>query len=137
MSLKKILAISKKPGLYKLINQSRGGYVVESMIDSKKRFVMIDESLSLLSEISIYTLEDELPLMEVFKKIFIKEQGKATTVSPKSSNEDLESYFFSVLPNFDEDRVYSSDIKKILSWYNLLLNDGFDFKQPVINSKNQ
>ena len=137
MSLKKILAISKKPGLYKLINQNRGGYVVESMIDSKKRFVMIDESLSLLSEISIYTLEDELPLMEVFKKIFIKEQGKATTVSPKSSNEDLESYFFSVLPNFDEDRVYSSDIKKILSWYNLLLNDGFDFKQPVINSKNQ
>lgn len=137
MSLKKILAISKKPGLYKLINQSRGGYVVESMIDSKKRFVMIDESLSLLSEISIYTLEDELPLMEVFKKIFIKEQGKVTTVSPKSSNEDLESYFFSVLPNFDEDRVYSSDIKKILSWYNLLLNDGFDFKQPVINYKNQ
>ena len=137
MSLEKILAISKKPGLYKLINQSRGGYVVESIIDSKKRFVMIDKSLSLLSEISIYTLEDELPLLEVFKKIFIKEQGKATTVSPKSSNEDLESYFFSVLPNFDEDRVYSSDIKKILSWYNLLLNDGFDFKQPVTNSKNQ
>jgi hypothetical protein len=137
MSLEKILAISKKPGLYKLINQSRGGYVVESIIDSKKRFVIIDKSLSLLSEISIYTLEDELPLLEVFKKIFIKEQGKATTVSPKSSKEDLESYFFSVLPNFDEDRVYSSDIKKILSWYNLLLNDGFDFKQPVTNSKNQ
>ncbi len=137
MSLEKILAISKKPGLYKLINQSRGGYIVESIVDCKKRFVMIDESLSLLSEISIYTLEDELPLLEVFKKIFIKEQGKATTVSPKSSNEDLESYFFSVLPNFDEDRVYSSDIKKILSWYNLLLNDGFDFKQPVTNSKNQ
>ena len=137
MSLEKILAISKKPGLYKLINQSRGGYVVESIIDSKKRFVMIDKSLSLLSEISIYTLEDELPLLEVFKKIFIKEQGKETTVSPKSSKEDLESYFFSVLPNFDEDRVYSSDIKKILSWYNLLLNDGFDFKQPATNSKNQ
>ena len=137
MSLKKILAISKKPGLYKLINQSRGGYVVESMIDNKKRFVKMDRSLSLLSEISIYSLEEEVPLLEVFKKIFIKEQGKATTVSPKSSNEDLESYFFSVLPNFDEDRVYSSDIKKILSWYNLLLNDGFDFKQPVTNSKNQ
>ena len=137
MSLEKIFAISKKPGLYKLISPSRAGYVVQSMIDNKKHFVKIDRSLSLLSEISIYTLEEEVPLLEVFKKIFIKEQGKATTVNPKSSKEDLESYFFSVLPNFDEDRVYSSDIKKILSWYNLLLNDGFDFKQPVTNSKNQ
>ena len=136
MSLEKILAISKKSGLYKLINQSRGGYVVQSMIDNKKHFVKMDRSLSLLSEISIYTNEEEVPLLEVFKKIFIKEQGKATAVSPKSSKEDLESYFFSVLPNFDEDRVYSSDIKKILTWYNLLLNDGFDFKQPVTNSKN-
>ena len=136
MSLEKILAISKKPGLYKLINPSRGGYVVQSMIDNKKRFVKIDRSLSLLSEISIYTLEEEVPLLEVFKKIFTKEQGKVTTVSPKAPNDELESYFFSVLPDFDEDRVYSSDIKKILAWYNLLLKDGFDFKQPVTNSKN-
>jgi hypothetical protein len=136
MSLEKILAISKKPGLYKLINPSRGGYVVQSMIDNKKRFVKMDRSLSLLSEISIYTLEEEVPLLEVFKKIFTKEQGKVTTVSSKAPKDELESYFFSVLPDFDEDRVYSSDIKKILAWYNLLLKDGFDFKQPVTNSKN-
>ena len=72
MSLEKILAISKKPGLYKLINPSRGGYVVQSMIDNKKRFVKMDRSLSLLSEISIYTLEEQVPLLEVFKKIFTK-----------------------------------------------------------------
>ena len=77
MSLEKILAISKKPGLYKLINPSRGGYVVQSMIDNKKRFVKMDRSLSLLSEISIYTLEEQVPLLEVFKKIFTKEQGQA------------------------------------------------------------
>ena len=136
MSLEKILAISKKPGLYKLINPSRDGYVVQSMIDNKKRFVKMDRSLSLLSEISIYTHEEEVPLLEVFKKIFTKEQGKVTPVSPKAPKDELESYFFSVLPDFDEDRVYSSDIKKILAWYNLLLKDGFDFKQPVTNSKN-
>ena len=136
MSLDKILAISKKPGLYKLINPSRGGYVVQSMIDNKKRFVKMDRSLSFLSEISIYTIEEELSLLEVFKKIFTKEQGKVTKVSPKAPKDELESYFFSVLPDFDEGRVYSSDIKKILAWYNLLLKDGFDFKQPVTNSKN-
>ena len=128
MGLDKILAISKKPGLYKLISPSRGGYIVQSILDQRQFFVKIDKSLSLLSEISIYTLESEIPLKEVFKTIFIKEEGKQTTVSPKSTKDDLEAYFFSILPNFDEDRVYSSDIKKVISWYNILLADGFDFQ---------
>jgi len=76
--------------------------------------------VSLLSEIAIYTLNEELPLKEVFSKIFDKEKGAETSTSPKSSKDDLEAYFFSVLPDYDEDRVYPSDIKKILSWYNLL-----------------
>ena len=128
MGLDKILAISKKPGLYKLISPSRGGYIVKSILDQRQSFVKIDKSLSLLSEISIYTLESEIPLKEVFKTIFLKEKGKQTTVSPKSTKDDLEAYFFSILPNFDEDRVYSSDIKKVISWYNILLADGFDFQ---------
>lgn len=128
MGLDKILAISKKPGLYKLISPSRGGYIVQSILDQRQSFVKIDKSLSLLSEISIYTLESEIPLKEVFKTIFLKEEGKQTTVSPKSTKDDLEAYFFSILPNFDEDRVYSSDIKKVISWYNILLADGFDFQ---------
>lgn len=128
MGLDKILAISKKPGLYKLISPSRGGYIVQSILDQRQTFVKIDKSLSLLSEISIYTLESEIPLKEVFKTIFLKEEGKQTTVSPKSTKDDLEAYFFSILPNFDEDRVYSSDIKKVISWYNILLADGFDFQ---------
>lgn len=128
MGLDKILAISKKPGLYKLISPSRGGYIVQSILDQRQSFVKIDKSLSLLSEISIYTLESEIPLKEVFKTIFLKEEGKQTTVSPKSTKDHLEAYFFSILPNFDEDRVYSSDIKKVISWYNILLADGFDFQ---------
>ena len=135
MSLEKILAISKKPGLFKLVNPSRGGYIVTSMLDQRRSFVKMDKNLSLLSEISVYTLEVELPLADVFKKIFKKEDGKKTAVNPKASKDALEAYFFSVLPNFDEDRVYSSDIKKIIKWYNLLVEDGFDFQSKEQTSE--
>ena len=135
MSLEKILAISKKPGLFKLVNHSRGGYIVKSMLDQRRSFVKMDKNLSLLSEISVYTLEAELPLADVFKKIFKKEDGKKTAVKPKASKDALEAYFFSVLPDFDEDRVYSSDIKKIIKWYNLLVEDGFDFQSQEHTSE--
>ena len=128
MKLDKILAISKKPGLYKLINPSRGGYIVESISEKKKFYAKADSDLSLLSEISIYTLAGEVPLSNVFSKIFDKEKGEKTSISAASAKDELESYFFSVLPDFDEERVYSSDIKKILNWYNILLNDNFNFK---------
>ena len=120
MELDKILAISKKPGLYKLITQSRGGFIVESLLDQKRISVSISSNVSLLSEIAIYTLGKELPLEAVLSKIFDKEKGAETSTSPKASKDDLEAYFFSVLPDYDEDRVYPSDIKKILNWYNLL-----------------
>ena len=135
MSLEKILAISKKPGLFKLVNPSRGGYIVTSMLDQRRSFVKMDKNLSLLSEISVYTYEAELPLADVSKKIFKKEDGKKTAVNPKTSKDALEAYFFSVLPNFDEDRVYSSDIKKIIKWYNLLVEDGFDFQSQEQTSE--
>ena len=135
MSLEKILAISKKPGLFKLVNPSRGGNIVISMLDQRRSFVKMDKNLSLLSEISVYTLEAELPLADVFKKIFKKEDGKKTAVKPKASKDALEAYFFSVLPDFDEDRVYSSDIKKIIKWYNLLVEDGFDFQSQEQTSE--
>ena len=120
MELDKILAISKKPGLYKLITQSRGGFIAESLIDQKRLSVSISNNVSVLSEIAIYTLNEELPLKDVFLKIFEKEKGQDTSTSPKASKDDLEAYFFSVLPDYDEDRVYPSDIKKVLNWYNLL-----------------
>ncbi len=140
MELDKILAISKKPGLYKLITQSRGGFIAESLLDKKRISVSISSNVSVLSEIAIYTLSEEIPLETVFSKIFEKENGNSTSISPKASKDDLEAYFFSVLSNYDEDRVYASDIKKVLIWYNLLNEQNFlDFKikTPVLEEEEE
>lgn len=120
MGLDKILSIAGKPGLYKVVAQTRSGFVAESLIDKKKVSVNMQSNVSVLSEIAIYTLTEELPLSEVFQKIKTKEQGKPTSISHKDSKEVLEEYFFEVLPDYDEDRVYASDIKKVVQWYNLL-----------------
>jgi len=120
MGLDKILSIAGKPGLYKVVAQTRSGFVAESLIDKKKVSVNMQSNVSVLSEIAIYTLTEELPLRDVFKKIKDKENGKPTSISHKDSKEVLEEYFFEVLPDYDEDRVYASDIKKVVQWYNLL-----------------
>ncbi|KJD34649.1 hypothetical protein PK35_02430 [Tamlana nanhaiensis] len=120
MSLEKVLAISGKPGLYKLVAQTRGGFVAESLIDSKRISVTMQNNVSVLSEIAIYTLAEEVPLHVVLKKIKDKENGEIASVKPKDSKDKLEEYFFEVLPDYDEDRVYASDIKKVVQWYNLL-----------------
>ena len=120
MSLEKILAIGGKPGLFKLIAQTRGGFIAESLLDGKKLSVSVQNNVSLLSEIAVYTLTEEMPLKEVILKIKEKENGEKTPVSHKDSKDKLEEYFFEVLPDYDEDRVYASDIKKIVQWYNLL-----------------
>lgn len=121
MSLEKVLSISGKPGLYKLITQTRGGFIAESLVDKKRMSVGIQQNVSILSEIAIYTLTEEVPLAEVFKKIQTKENGKKASVNPKDGKLKLEEYFFDVLPEYDEDRVYASDIKKVIQWYNLLV----------------
>ena len=120
MSLEKVLAIAGKPGLYKLIAQTRGGFVAESLIDKKRLSVNVQQNVSVLSEIAIYTLSEEVPLKDVFKNIKKKEDGGQTSVKAKDSKDALEEYFFEVLPDYDEDRVYVSDIKKVIQWYNLL-----------------
>jgi hypothetical protein len=128
MSLEKILTISGKPGLYQLQNQTRSGFLASSLIDGKKISVSARQNVSILSEIAIYTLTEELPLSEVFTKISEKENG-GEAISHKSTKDELEEYFFEVLPDYDEDRVYPSDIKKIVQWYNLLTKNGvIEFK---------
>ncbi len=134
MSLEKVLSISGKPGLYRLKSQTRNGFLAESFLDGKTINVSGQHNVSLLSEIAIYTLREEVPLREVFKKIAEKEGGKET-ISHKVSKEELEEYFFNILPDYDEDRVYPSDIKKIVQWYNLLVKNGLDdFSQPENDS---
>ena len=130
MTLDKILSISGKPGLYKLLTQTRSGFVGESLIDGKRLSVGIRNNVSVLSEIAIYTLEEEIPLREVFQKIKEKENGAKTSVNHKDDKLKLEEYFFEVLPNYDEDRVYPSDINKIVQSYNILHDSGItDFSQ--------
>lgn len=120
MSLDKVISISGKPGLYKLITQTRGGFVAESLVDNKRMSVSVQNNVSILSEIAIYTLTEEVPLKQVLESIKKKENGAPTSVKAKDSKDKLEEYFFDVLPDYDEDRVYASDIKKVIQWYNLL-----------------
>ncbi|WP_422105292.1 DUF5606 domain-containing protein [Winogradskyella sp.] len=120
MSLDKILAISGKPGLYEIVTQTRTGAVVQSLIDKKRITVGAHSNISILSEIAIYTLTEEVPLRDVLKKVMDKENGQQTSISHKDGKDALEEYFFDVLPDYDEDRVYPSDIKKVIQWYNLL-----------------
>jgi len=136
MSLDKILSIATKPGLYQMVTQTRAGFVAVSLLDGKKMTVNLKNNVSVLSEIAIYTLQEEMPLLEVFKKIATKEGGNKTSISHKADKIDLEAYFFEVLPNYDEDRVYASDIKKVIQWYNILqANDLLDFSAPAETSE--
>jgi hypothetical protein len=137
MTLEKILSVPGKPGLYEMIAQTRAGFIATSMLDGKKVNVNFKSNVSVLSEIAIYTLEEEVPLREVFFKMKEKENGAKTSVSHKASKDDLEAYFFEILPNFDEDRVYASDIKKIIQWYNILIDKGFDFIEKEEETKKE
>ncbi|BAO55592.1 DUF5606 family protein [Nonlabens marinus] len=119
MSLDSILSITGKPGLYKLKTKARSGFVVESLTDNKTSIIGMNHNVSVLKDISIYTYEAEMPLKEVFNKIASKED-KGAAISHQLSKDELASYFNEVVPEYDEDRVYASDIKKVVQWYNIL-----------------
>lgn len=128
MNLDKILSISGKPGLYALKVQTRTGFVAESLLDGKKSTVGLKVNVSLLSEISIYTVNEEKPLAEVMRNIAIKEDN-GPAISHKEDNAKLVAYFTEILPEYDSERVYPSDIKKVLNWYNLLQSKGLVSKE--------
>ena len=126
--LKKILSVSGKPGLYKLVSTSKTITLVESLIDGKRFPIYPQEKIVSLGEIAIYTSVDEVPLKDVFVKIKENEDGGKISDDKKSSNKELFSYFETVLPTYDKDKVYASDIKKIVNWYNLLMENEIDFE---------
>ncbi len=137
MDLTKILAISGKPGLFKMLAQTKNGLVVESLLDGKKFTAFTHERISTLEEISIYTEEEDMPLKEVLKAIYEKQDGKEAP-SPKSDNEELKAFFEDAIPNYDKENVYVSDIKKVVNWYNLLLEkDLLDFEEEEEQHKEQ
>lgn len=120
MNLKEILAISGHSGLHKLVTQTRTGVIVESLIDGKRMPAYANSKISALEDIAIYTDADEVPLKQVFRTIFETHQGQPV-LSGKPTNDQLKAFFASVLPNYDRERVYVSDMKRVASWYNLLL----------------
>lgn len=128
MNLEKILSISGKPGLYVLKVQTRSGFLAESLADGKKISVGLKVNVSLLSEISIYTQNGEKPLTEVMRNIAVKENN-GPAISHKEDNATLANYFKEILPEYDSERVYPSDIKKIMNWYNLLQLKGLVSKE--------
>ncbi len=123
MNLEGILAIGGKPGLYKLVAQSRSGVIVEHLTEGKRLSIGAQAQVSALQDIALYTWDEEKPLREIFEVMLEKHEG-GKCLSPKSSARELETYFSEVLPDYDTDRVYPSDIKKVLSWYNALLDTG-------------
>jgi len=134
MTLEKIIAITGKTGLFNILSQNKAGLIVESLADKKRSSVSLKQQLSALKDIAIYTYGEEVPLKKVFFLIFKKENGIAS-VSLKAESAQLIAYFREILPEFDEARVYVSSIKKIITWYNLLVENQFDFNTLIDEEK--
>ncbi len=131
MELKEILAISGQPGLYKYVAQSTRGVIVESLADGHRMNASASAKVSALTEISMFTEGDDIPLAEVFTKIYAHTGGKQA-IDHKETPEKLKAAFAEVLPEYDRDRVHVSDIKKCFAWYNALVEAGFtEFKLPT------
>lgn len=123
MNLSGIIAISGKPGLFKVIAQAKNSIIVESLVDNKRIPAYATDRISALEDISIYTYSEDKPLKEIYRSIFEKEKG-GECPSHKDSLDKLTKYLLEVLPDYDAERVYSSDIKKLFQWYNLLHKSG-------------
>ena len=136
MDLSKILSISGKPGLFKMIGESKNGLVVESLTDGKKSPAFAHERISSLKEISIYTESDDIALWKVLKKLNEVQGGQPVESPRKASSAVLTALFEQVVPDYDKDSVYMSDIKKVFSWYNQLLEkDMLDFSEQEAEEK--
>ncbi|MBQ6192740.1 MAG: DUF5606 domain-containing protein [Bacteroidaceae bacterium] len=132
--LKTILAISGKPGLYKLVSRGNNSLIVETIDAQKKRFpAFAADKIISLADIAMYTDEKEVPLREVLNNIKKKEDGKPTAIDYRTaSKEELYAFLTEVLPNCDRDRIYPADIKKLIQWYNILVGNGLDDFDEVL-----
>lgn len=124
MELKEILAISGQSGLYRYVAQSTRGVIVESLLDGKRMNAASNAKVSALTEISMFTEGDDIPLAEVFDRIYVQTGGKEA-ISHRETPERIKAAFAEVLPEYDRDRVHVSDMKKCFAWYNILVGAGF------------
>jgi hypothetical protein len=123
MNLEGIINVAGKPGLYKVVSQGNNTVIVKSLMDGKKAPLYSHNQANMLEEIGIYTYDDTKPLSKIFDDIAKKEEGKEA-LSHKSSTNQLTAYFREILADYDEERVYISDIKKVIQWYNAMQKNG-------------
>lgn len=136
--LKEILSITGKSGLYKLVSQGKNMLIVESLSDGNRIPTFAKDKAVSLGDIAIYTETEEVPLGQVLEKIKEKEKGGKCSIEPKSDNDTLRKYLAEILPDFDRDRVYPSDIRKMLNWYNLLTESKLtDFIEKEETTENE
>ena len=135
--LNEILAITGKPGLYKLVSRGNNMLIVESLVDGKRMPTYARDKIVALSDVSMYTDSDDIALSEVLTSAGKKEGLKPVAMDPKKAeNKQLQAWFDEVLPNWDRDRVYPSDIRKLIQWYNILINAGItDFSVETEESE--
>ncbi|MCL7754338.1 DUF5606 domain-containing protein [Polaribacter sp. Z022] len=126
MEFSKIIAVTGKPGLFQVISQTKNAVIAESLIDNKRLAINATQNVSLLENIAIYTYEEDVPLLDIFTAMFEKTAGKEA-ISHKESSKKLTAFFAEVLPSYDEERVYASNIKKVIQWFNVLVKAGMDF----------
>ena len=130
--LKRILSISGKQGLFRLVNQGKNMLIVESLLNGKRTPAYAHDKIISLCDIAIYTVENDVPLADVFEAVKEKNEGKHVDVKALGDDEAVRAYFKEILPDFDEERVYTTDIKKVFNWYNQLLDAGFTtFKEET------
>lgn len=130
MDLSKVLSISGKSGLFKVVSQAKSAVIVESLLDGKRFPAFGHEKISSLEEISVFTTGEDKPLKDIFKAMYEKQEGREA-IDPKSDNNTLKKFFTEMVPDFDQERVYVSDIRKIVAWYNMLVaNNMLDFSEP-------
>ena len=125
--LKTILSVSGKPGLFRLVSNAKNMVIVESLTDKRRLPIYARDKVVSLGDIAMYTDEGEVPLSEVLTKIQVKENGAQASVATNSKPDVLKKYFAEILPTYDRDRVYDTDIKKLIGWYNLLTAAGIAF----------
>ena len=129
--IKTILSISGRPGLFKLVNQGKNMLIVESLLNGKRTPAYAHDKVISLGDIAIYTYNEEVALADVFESIKAKNDGKKVDVKALGNEAQIREYFATILPEFDDERVYTNDIKKVFSWYNMLIDAGFEtFKAP-------
>src|ERR1035437_5748475 len=137
MDLNKILSIAGKPGLYRLVAQSKNGLIIESLLDGKRMNAFMNEKISSLEEISLFSHSEDVALKDVLRNMFNLTSGQKA-IDNKADDAKIKEFFGQIVPDYDKERVYVSHMRKVIGWYNLLLEKGMlDFAEEVTESKSE